>query len=544
LIKHFFNYIVSFLFRTRFYQNKFLSQKTSINNYIIVFNDFKPIYQEGHNILYGDFLVNGRFIKFEEFSHKSDQNSALFHSYYIHSFEWLNHLNALGTVEGANVACKYLESWINVYEDKADKHWDIKYLSSRIFYWLLNNKLFLNNPNTVLKKKIINSLDLQIKYFLNIYDLSSKDNTININIAKAIVLIGLCNNDNALISKGLDILLFNLNNTILDDGGHVLRNPSTSLLYLQDLLNIFLLIQNNSKYNPNSLTSLRSYIDKISIFIKNIRHLDGALGIFNGSTENTKYKINILLSLSGISSSKPIEFLRNSGYLNFVSNNINAILDVGAQQPNYNSLLSMELSINKSKIITNCGPYEHIYNFNVDNSKSRLDHSCLILYINQNNILEFPLEKESFSYTRRTEDSWEIVIMTYSGLKSKYGITYYKTLYFSKTQASFILGEDMLVFDNNSLKIESAILKFNLNYLIKNIKLNKLNKLAVFNLQGEDYCFSSQDESITIGKSFYRGIEGQSFSGNSIQIPFNLKNKTVKLEWSLYLLRDIKKFNN
>lgn len=500
---------------------------------LINLNVFNLLYKDGHKILQADFTIDGKQISFFDFYGLNSKSNVSFNVNYLNSFAWLQHLKTTNTILSVECAIRYLESWCNENNNINLVSQNFYVLSQRIFYWIICANFFTQSANQQAISKIIINLDTQCNFFLLNYKNHLTANSYScMDIAKALLVIGICTNNYNYINSALDIALAFLDNNILADGGHNSRNPSNTFTILQNLLYIFYLIKDNASLHKKSI-KIRKYLDNITLFIKSIRLPNSSLFVFNGGVEEDKFTIDFLLSLSNISAASILD-LKASGYTNFLGNQSRIIFDTGGALPDYNSLLTNEIALNNCKIITNNGPYKHVYNFDNNNANSRLDHSGIILKNTKGEVIFMPLKEGDLYMSKRQEDKWEIISFTYYGLKQKYGIVYHKHVFASSPTPELIYCEELLTCSGGvSNKLSSAIIRFNLSYLAKEIELHN-PQLASFVINGNKYCLKTPDSHITKSNCFYKAIQGQSIKTFCLDTHFNLKNKTLKQEWSLY----------
>lgn len=499
---------------------------------LINLNVFNLLYKDGHKVLQADFTIEGKQISFFDFYGLNSKSNVSFNVNYLNSFAWLQHLKTTNTIISVECAIRYLESWCNENNNTNLVSQNFYVLSQRIFYWIICANFFTQSANQQAINKIVISLNTQCNFFLLNYKNYLNANSYNcIDIAKALLVIGICSNNYTYIAAALDITLAFLDNNILADGGHNSRNPTTTLAILQNLLYVFYLIKDNASLHKKSI-KIRNYLDNITLFIKSIRLQNSGLFVFNGGVEEDKFTIDFLLSLSNVSANSILD-LKHSGYINLLGTNSRLVFDTGAPLPDYNSLLTNEIALNNYKIITNNGPYKHVYNFDNNNANSRLDHSGIILKNTKGEVIFMPLKENDLYISKRTEDQWEIINFTYHGLKQKYGIIYHKHVFVSLLNQEYIHCEELLSCSGVSNKLSSATIRFNLSYLAKEIELHT-PQLASFVVNGNKYCLKTPDSNITKSNCFYKAIQGQSIKTFCLDINFNLKSKTLKQEWMLY----------
>ncbi|MFL1780661.1 putative heparinase superfamily protein [Candidatus Hepatincolaceae symbiont of Richtersius coronifer] len=529
--KYVFNNILTLFWSFPIYKVLFLKKKYKFDFDKIRFNQFDNLYIEGHNILYGEIELLGKKYDIDNLQNTYNLPPKIFNE--LQGFRWLLHLKSLNTQAANDKAIYFFDSWVSNNRVHFDLGWELNILAERVSNWLICGEFFKDNKDILQRNKILASLNLQIAHLIKVYKIYFIEDKIK--IFKAIILIYLATNVRAnKINEVIELLNNNIKENIFHDGGHISRSPSYTLSYLEDLLIIYYSIKDNSALKH---TLIRKHIDKLAVFIRTMRHSNGSLAVFNGGHESTKLKIDYLLSLSEISSPSSY-YLRNSGFITLKTKFSSALIDVGKSSKENNSSLSLEIAINQNKIITNSVTIDPLEG-NYGNLAQRLENSCLVLKV-KGKILYFDLSNPNeIKIERRTEDNWEIINVSYTGLKD-YGINYHKTIYISKNNSTYILGEDLLSFQNSAHpSLQEAFLRFHFHPQIKSIALYKKGFLALFEINEDNYFFSSIDNKMEISKSYYKGYEGNRIKSYTIDIPFNLSSKIIKNEWSISLFKDI-----
>lgn len=159
-------------------------------------------------------------------------------------------------------------------------------------------------------------------------------------------------NDNKFYSKAKQILIEELEEQILDDGGHFELSPMYHQIILDRLLDSVNLLQNNAVFaNQNQLLELLTEkVDNMLAWLKNITFENGDIPHFNDSAYNiaptTKqlldYASHLNLSVRHSDSeggnqqlTTSNQQLSTSGYRKFKGRNYECIVDVGQIGPSY-----------------------------------------------------------------------------------------------------------------------------------------------------------------------------------------------------------------
>jgi len=168
--------------------------------------------------------------------------------------------------------------------------------------------------------------------------------------------------DDELYKKAEKILIEQLNEQILSDGGHFELSPMYHKIILFRLLDIINLVQNN-EWKEKQL--LKLFIEKAEIMVgwlEQITFKNGQTPLFNDSTENIAPESKELLDYSNKLGIKTVKkTLNESGYRKFAGERYELIADAGKIGPDYipghghADMLSFELHIDGEPFIVDTG---------------------------------------------------------------------------------------------------------------------------------------------------------------------------------------------
>lgn len=484
----------------------------------------------GYAFLYQENSFSKTGAVFEDFSH----NLFLFNKedlLKIHSFDWLQNLKLVDNDLASKKIFTLIDTWIDNYgSTRNEVSLDIQVLASRIFNWLTSEKiLFYSNQD--FKNKVFKSLSFQIRYFVSVYKLYKEVNILLIN--KCLFTIGKSLNSTKITNLALENIIFFLKKNILADGGILDASPSYVLEVLEHIMFVF---KSLSKDEVKYKNELRSFVDKIIVFIKSVSYEDGSLGVFDGGYQEDSSKINFLLSLGNMNA-KPFNNLRYSGYLHLNSaDKINVWLKTNNiitdnKKPkglHKNSIFSHEILLSGERIFVNNSEQN-----NTNNRKLTRSHYSTVLFFDKHNrLINMPKtnSNEDCKITQRNDSNWDTTFLTYKGLLNNYGVTWFKTLSFAKKNGC-LLGEELITFKSNNANFSKAVIKFILHpgIVIKDIDADR--KSILLEIKNEEWIFRTTGEVFIINE-IYNGIKGESFPTISVNIIINKKDKAE--EWSLF----------
>lgn len=209
-------------------------------------------------------------------------------------------------------------------------------------------------------------------------------------------------NNNKFYSKTKQILNEELNEQILNDGGHFELSPMYHQIILDRLLDAISLLQNNKHFNDQDQL-LELFIEKASkmlTWLKNMTFQNGDIPHFNDSTsdiaatttqvfEFAKH-LNLLVRRSNSEGGNPQPATRNpqlstSGYRKFKGTNYECIVDIGPIGPNYipghghADMLSFVLYVSNKPLIVDTGISTYEKNEQRQFERSTLSHNTVVV---------------------------------------------------------------------------------------------------------------------------------------------------------------------
>lgn len=144
---------------------------------------------------------------------------------------------------------------------------------------------------------------------------------------------------------------------VLQDGGHISRNPRCLLELLADLLP---LRQTYAARGTEPPLALISAIDRMMPMLRLFRHEGGAIALFNGMGESAPDLLATVLAYDD-AHARPMTHAPWSGYERMTAGRALVIVDVGAPPPRpfsteaHAGCLSFEMSVAGAMIVVNCG---------------------------------------------------------------------------------------------------------------------------------------------------------------------------------------------
>ena len=272
----------------------------------------------------------------------------------------LHYFDYLFEIKPYKKKIEIIEDWIIQVPYKTKNAWHPYTISLRICNWIWTLSLHKETiPNNILQ-----SIYQQTHYLSQHLEFDVLGNHLIAN-CKALIISGLFFQENLFLSKGLKILKKELNEQILDDGGHYERSPMYHIIVLSDLISIYDgLNQSNKEQNW-----LLAIIKKMSFWLSQVSQ-DNFYPLFNDSSFDITYSpktiINYVKKTYGFNFKPQLSgILKQSGIFYYKSNTISVWFDCGNLGPDFllahahNDSLNVELHMNNEPILTDSGTYDY-----------------------------------------------------------------------------------------------------------------------------------------------------------------------------------------
>jgi len=182
--------------------------------------------------------------------------------------------------------------------------------------------------------------------------------------AKALIMSSFyldCSMSKTWNERGVKLLKRCLLEQVNCDGVHLEESPMYQCLVLEDLIDLYMI-------SPKEMSFLRKTILSMTSYLKSLIHLDGHLAYFNDSSEGVYKAPGDLISYVIKNIGEVSDFNNKSGLSSFENLHYKVIFKARSMGLSHvpghihNDALSFELSIPKTKVITNPGTstYTHL----------------------------------------------------------------------------------------------------------------------------------------------------------------------------------------
>ena len=335
-----------------------------------------------------------RFLNEEHtIQNQTDWNNPKFHRLWLYNLHYFDYLQSSERETKRDLFSSWISKWIKENPIGYGAGWEPYPISLRIVNWI---KWSLKG--NALNDTMQNSLACQADYLSKQMEYHLLANHLLAN-AKALIFAGLffaSDDAQKWFNKGLKVLLTEIEEQILSDGGHMELSPMYHGIVLEDLLdlvNIFKVyspvIHENS---PFLQAKLIDKIDQMLNWMHTMVHPDGKIPFFNDAafeiaptlSELESYAKRLKIEYTD-KKQLPVIHLKSSGYAR--ANNEKAVLfaDIGNVGCDYQpghahaDTLSFEISIAGHRIIVNSGTSTYDSGYERDHQRSTLAHNTVTI---------------------------------------------------------------------------------------------------------------------------------------------------------------------
>ena len=292
---------------------------------------------------------------------QEDWNNSSWAKLWLYNLHYFDDLTAIDSKKRIGWQNSILERWIDENSIGKGNGWEPYTISLRLVNWI---KWSLSGNE--LNKSHIISLNTQACFLSKNLETHLLGNHLFAN-AKALMFVGLFfqgGETSAWYKTGHKILLNELSEQILSDGGNFELSTMYHSIILEDLLDLYNL---HNLFEIIPPKGIEVAISKMINWLITMCHPDGEISFFNDAAFDNTPPVEELLKYAkrlGFVQQKPLPLISNlneSGYSRVSLNNAVAIIDRAAVGPDYlpghahADTLSFELSIFSHRVVVNSG---------------------------------------------------------------------------------------------------------------------------------------------------------------------------------------------
>ncbi len=284
-----------------------------------------------------------------------------------------------------------IDDWVQKNSIGTITAWEPYTISLRIVNWIK----FLQKDSTEISPTVVRSLSLQAYWLSANLELHILANHFFKNI-KALVFAGRFFNGKLAdkwLQQGETLLLEQIDEQLLKDGGHYERSPMYHCIFVEDLCDLIQLAGSRES-KPETLDKLRTSLEKSVLFMRDLRLTDGRFPLFNDAAFNICPEPETLLDYAGgilktdlrDEAVYPVRVcFDQSGYYVLGNYHQRMIIDCGETGPRYQpghthcDTLSYEFSLGQKRVIVDTGTFNYEQGASRRYDRSTAAHNTVML---------------------------------------------------------------------------------------------------------------------------------------------------------------------
>lgn len=432
----------------------------------------------------------------------------------LHGFDWLRDLRAVGGDAARRRARDLVGDWIERQTSWQEIAWRPDVLATRLYAWLGQHDFFCASADDVYRRRYIATIARQTKHLSRVLP-GGVEGAGLIRASKGLIAAGAALGDNdGAIRQGLRVLERAVDRQIRPDGGHISRNPQIQETVLRDLVDVRSALLASETDIPSFLLAA---IDRAAPFLRMLRHNDGGLALFNGSGEGEDWLIDMLLSQADARGRAPAR-APHSGFERLVANRTVVLVDTGTppqaglDTTAHAGALSLEVSIGKERLITNCGARPGNRDPWASVQRSTAAHSTMVVDdTNSAEILPdgtFGRRPQDVTSQRSEDDGNHWINTHHDGYVPVFGLSHERRIYLA-AGGDDIRGEDALnrIEDsgNNTRPARGFALRFHLHPTVQASLVQNGSAVLLRLPSGIGWRLIAEGGTLSLAESVYLG---------------------------------------
>lgn len=457
-----------------------------------------------------------------------------------HDFAWLRDLQSVGSDAARQRARELVTRWIERFGGRwSELAWQPDTMGERVVNWLSRYEFFAASADDGFRREMLASLTRQIAHLVRCAETGPKDAR-RLLALKGLVVGCVClpGQDGRLL-KALAGLCRELERQVHPDGGHVERSPSQHLAVLRDLVDIRATLVAGQHEVPGVL---QMTIDRMAPALRAVRHGDGGLALFNGSTEEPAWMVDVVLNQAD-SRGKPPSSAPHSGFQRIAAGRCVVIMDSGAPAPagfdalSHAGTLAFELSVGRERMIVNCGAWRN----DGDRASARAwreagrmtaAHSALVVDDrNSSGLAEgggLARRPPSVSCYRQEAGGEFLIDASHDGYKASSGLVHRRRLYLT-SDGGDLRGEDTLTGKGG----ERFDIRFHLHPAVRVSKVRNKDSAVIRLASGDVWRFHAAGAALAVEDGIYFGAAGAIQETRQIVLSGGLRGDGAQVKWAL-----------
>jgi uncharacterized heparinase superfamily protein len=473
----------------------------------------------------------------------------------LHGFNWLRDLRAASGDGARRSARELVEAWLQQHDTWSAEAWGPLALGQRLANWLGCYEFFGASGDIEFRRRLLGSLSRQARHLDRALPagLSGAD---LITAAKGLIYAGLCLPGGASWRRhGEAILRREVRRQVLSDGGHVERNPSRHLMVLRDLIDVRALLHKAASQaghetgrtgrgtgrgtEGETATFLGDAVESMAPVLRMFQHGDGGLALFNGSTEEDGWQVDMVLQRAG-NRQRALTSAPESGFQRLHAGRSLVLMDTGdPPAPGFDALahagtLSFEMSVGRERLIVNCGarPGDATWQ---GAQRATAAHSALVLGDRNSSELTagqgLGRRGRTLQCRREESDSGIWLDASQNGYLPPFGLIHRRRLYLAASGTD-LRGEDRLEPRGRARGAAFAI-RFHLHPEVQSSLARGGNSVLLRLPKGGGWELRAAGASVSLEQSIYLGRAGEIRRSQQILLSGETDANGTAVKWAL-----------
>ena len=472
----------------------------------------------------------------------------------LNGFAWLRHLDTIAEEhEEVPAHVRWLiTTWMASLGRWDELAWRPHVIARRLISWFSNGRLIVEGSDLIWRSRLLVSIARQAKH-LNRTANWVPDGPDRFTAAAGLCFSALClPHPGRRLSRGLAMLDTEVRKQILPDGGHITRSPEASMQALADLVSLKDALIAREKPVPDMM---QNAIDRMMPTLRFFRHGDRRLALFNGGTEGPNGAVDAILKHDD-TDGRPLRQLRHAGYQRIAAGRTLILMDTGTAPDGafstqaHAGCLSMEMSVGRCRLITNCGATElrgpewneafrttaaHSTLTLADASSAKFLHGKAAVRILGQRITAAPREVD---VQRTDEEHGTFVEGTHDGYTPRFGLKHQRKI-FANPEGDDIRGEDLLlptpgwkVPGRDKPPLTFAV-RFHLHPDVRASLARDGGRVILLLPNGDGWQFRATGGAITLESSAYLGAGDAFRRSEQIVVASLVRTESPSVKWAI-----------
>lgn len=465
----------------------------------------------------------------------------------MHAFAWLRDLRAHNGDAARRLARSMTAEWIETFGSRwSEPAWEPLVVGRRLSHWMGQYDFFASSGEIEFRKALLNSAARQANHLARVLPagLAGADLILAV---RGLALAGTClPGGEKWLHRALDLLVNELPEQILPDGGHCERSPARHLGVLRDLVDIKSTLHAAGVEPPGEL---QLAIESMGPTLRLYQHGDGGLGLFNGSQAEQGFKVDMVLRRAD-ARRRPRLSAPQTGFQRIQAGRALVLVDAGVpaapglDRYAHAGTLAMEVSVGRERLVVNCGaPGAGAAGLHWRQAvRATAAHSTLTLAETNSAALATRkhflgpslLQRPETVHCRREEQEGAALLeMQHDGYRLPYGAIHHRRLYLGPG-GDDLRGEDRVeVLDADKAVGLPYTIRFHLHPDVQAALLTGGGVLLRLPKGGGWRLRAAGAEELTLEESIYFG-DGEARRTTQLVLFGHLDAKGAQVKWALH----------